>query len=111
MDDPVASSYRRHFGDVQRFIGRRARSEDVDDLTQEVFAAAVATLANARLQAEPPLAWLYTVARRRLIDVARRRRVESLPLDAVELPAQERTYGPRVADLLVGAVAALPDAQ
>jgi RNA polymerase sigma-70 factor (ECF subfamily) len=111
MDDPVASNYRRHRKDVEGFIGRRASIEDVGDLTQEVFASAVAALASGRLHAEPPLAWLYTVARRRLIDLARRRQVEAVPLDVVEVPAEERTYGPRLAEQLRAALDAVSEAQ
>jgi RNA polymerase sigma factor (sigma-70 family) len=73
MDDPLAVSYRRHFDDVYRFVRRRATSTEAEDLTQEVFAAAAEALADARVEAPAPLAWLYTVARRRLVDLARRR--------------------------------------
>jgi len=111
MDDSAAASYRRHYDDVYRFVRRRAPVDDAEDLTQEVFASAVAALADARLAAPPPLAWLYTVARRRLVDLSRRRQGESVRLEAGGLQLEERTYGPGVAEELVAALAQLTDAQ
>ena len=68
---PVAA----HYGAVYRFVRRRARSlEDAEDVTQDVFLAAIVALKEARLrESEPSLAWLYTVAQRRLIDRLRGR--------------------------------------
>ena len=110
MDDPLAVSYRRHFNDVYRFVRRRATATEAEELTQEVFAAAAAALADARVEAPPPLAWLYTVARRRLVDLARRR---ALPgSDPVDEPlADERTYGLQVGRELAAAFRQLTDAQ
>jgi RNA polymerase sigma-70 factor, ECF subfamily len=55
---------------VYRFVRKRARSrEEAEDLTQDVFLAAIVALNEARLrEREPSLAWLYTVAKRRLVD-------------------------------------------
>jgi DNA-directed RNA polymerase specialized sigma24 family protein len=56
---------------VYVFVLRRVRTHhDAEDLAQEVFVDAV----EAELESENPplLAWLYTVARRRLIDDLRR---------------------------------------
>jgi RNA polymerase sigma-70 factor (ECF subfamily) len=96
MDDPLAVSYRRHFDDVYRFVRRRTTAAEAEDLTQEVFAAAAVALADARVEAPPPLAWLYTVARRRLIDLGRRRAAPESP-SGTELPTDELTYGPQAA--------------
>src|SRR2546421_481790 len=109
MDDPLAVSYRRHFDDVYRFVRRRATAADAEDLTQEVFAAAAVALADARVEAPPPLAWLYTVARRRLVDLARR--ASWVEPAANERTAEERTYGPQVGRELAAAFARLTDAQ
>jgi RNA polymerase sigma factor (sigma-70 family) len=109
MDDPLAVSYRRHFDDVYRFVRRRATAADAEDLTQEVFAAAAVALADARVEAPPPLAWLYTVARRRLVDLARR--ASLVEPAANERPSEERTYGPQVGRELAAAFARLTDAQ
>jgi len=110
MDDPLAVSYRRHFDDVYRFVRRRATAADAEDLTQEVFAAAAVALADARVEAPPPLAWLYTVARRRLVDLARRR-ASSDSSAADDRTAEERTYGPQVGRALADAFTRLTDAQ
>jgi RNA polymerase sigma-70 factor, ECF subfamily len=58
------------YGVIYRFVRQRTASrEDAEDITQDVFAAAATALTDARLSSNtPPLAWLYTVARRRLID-------------------------------------------
>jgi RNA polymerase sigma factor (sigma-70 family) len=109
MDDPLAVSYRRHFDDVYRFVRRRTTAAEAEDLTQEVFAAAAVALADARVEAPPPLAWLYTVARRRLVDLARRRASPESP--AGDGPADERTYGPQVGRELAAAFAHLTNAQ
>src|SRR5439155_16396953 len=110
MDDPLAVSYRRHFDDVYRFVRREVTAAEAEDLTQEVFAAAAAALLDARVEAPPPLAWLYTVARRRLVDVARRR-VSSESPSPNDRPADERTYGPQVGRELAAAFGQLTDAQ
>jgi RNA polymerase sigma factor (sigma-70 family) len=110
MDDPLALSYRRHFDDVYRFVRRRSSAADAEDVTQEVFAAAAVALAGARVEVPPPLAWLYTVARRRLADLTRRR-VSPESSSANDLPAGERTYGPQVGRELAAAFGRLTDAQ
>jgi RNA polymerase sigma-70 factor (ECF subfamily) len=110
MDDPLAVSYRRHFDDVYRFVRRRASAVEAEDLTQEVFAAAAAALADARVEAPPPLAWLYTVARRRLVDLARRQVLSDSP-SGDDRPADERTYGREVGRELSFAFGQLTDAQ
>jgi RNA polymerase sigma factor (sigma-70 family) len=121
MDDQVAVSLRRHYGNVYRFVRRRTSSrEDAEDITQEVFTAAIAALGEARIDAEtPPLAWLYTVARRRLID---RLRAPSLPNASVDAEALvnaevlvgdtgERLYGPAIVGALLDALRSLDEAQ
>jgi RNA polymerase sigma factor (sigma-70 family) len=107
---PTADEYRRVF----RFVRRRVRSSDLaEDVTQEVFASMAASLAASAKTAAPPLAWLYTVARHRIADEARRlSRVPIVSLELVE-PAEARTesYGGEVARALDTAVAALPEGQ
>ena len=73
MDELAAAAFRRHYRQIFRFVRRRSSShEDAEDVTAEVFAA-VAALRAFEVGATPLLAWLYTVARRRLADDARRR--------------------------------------
>jgi RNA polymerase sigma-70 factor (ECF subfamily) len=100
----TASSVSTHYQAIYRFIRKRSGSrEDAEDLTQEVFAAAVVALQESRLrEAEPSLAWLYTVARRRLTDRLRTNRPLA-HLDA-EVPAPELAYDSAVVASLVGAV-------
>lgn len=114
MDDQAAATWRRHYGSVYRFVRRRSSSrEDAEDVTQEVFAAAAAALAHARLGAEPPLAWLYTVARRRLVDRLRMPLAEQMPLDeeAFADRSDERAYGPAIVRALVEGLGTLEDRQ
>jgi RNA polymerase sigma-70 factor (ECF subfamily) len=107
---PTAEQYRRVF----RFVRRRVGSEDVaEDVTQEVFASIARSLAESAKTAQPPLAWLYTVARHRIADEARRvARTPAVSLELVE-PAEARpdAYGGEVARALDAAVAALPEGQ
>jgi RNA polymerase sigma-70 factor, ECF subfamily len=84
-----------------------------EDVTQEVFASMAASLAASAKAAAPPLAWLYTVARRRIADEARRlSRVPAVSLELVEsAEAWTDAYGGEVARALDAAVAALPEGQ
>ena len=71
--DAFASQY----GQVLAFVRRRTRSrEDAEDVTQEVFASAAAELRRSAESAPPTLAWLYTVAQRRIADQQRKRFTE-----------------------------------
>jgi RNA polymerase sigma-70 factor, ECF subfamily len=113
MTDPAAEAFERHYGSVFRFVRRRSSGRDeAEDLTQEVFAAAVAALGEARVESPPPLSWLYTVAQRRLIDAARRGRVLPVTVAAeAERATREPVYGSEVARSLARAVAELPESQ
>jgi RNA polymerase sigma-70 factor, ECF subfamily len=110
MTDPAAEAFERHYGSVYRFVRRRGTGrEEAEDLTQEVFAAAVAALGDARVESPPPLSWLYTVAQRRLIDAARRGRFLLATAGVEEPQAHEAAYGWEVAETLARAVAGLPE--
>src|SRR5438132_9591913 len=62
---------------ILRFVRRRAKPPtEPEDVVQEAFASAAESVARSIDEAPPTLAWLYTVARRRLIDETRRRRLE-----------------------------------
>lgn len=115
MEDLAAHGLRRHYDLVFRYVRRRTRSRsDAEDITQEVFANAAASLAHqAMLTERQTLAWLFTVAQRRLIDEARHRgrsadQVE-LPLDLAPTPQSE--YGPGVAAEIAHALRELPEPQ
>jgi DNA-directed RNA polymerase specialized sigma24 family protein len=110
MDEFAVSSYRRHYDSVYRFVRRRAANvQEAEDLTQEVFEAALAAFANQRLVGEASLPWLYTVAERRLIGVWRRS-VETESLDADSTPAlpSSESYGSRVSEALLVGLRGLP---
>ena len=99
------AAFRRHYGDVYRYLRRRTRDHHAaEELTQRVFADAAASLDGA----ETPLAWLYTVARRRFADEARR---AGRTVELADLPAAERDHGPATARALRAALAQLPDAE
>lgn len=101
------------YGKVLRFVRRRVGSaEDAEDLTQEVFAAAAARLDSR--DAEPSsLAWLYTVAKRRIVDEGRRRaRGTSVALELVAEPAAGETrYGDEIAAVLGAGLQSMPEGQ
>jgi len=104
----VDGAFRRHYGDVYRYLRRRVGDPGrAEELTQDVFAAATAALPD---EGPPALAWLYTVAKRRFADEARRRGRERRL--AGLLPARESAeYGPSVAEALREALARLPGGQ
>jgi RNA polymerase sigma-70 factor, ECF subfamily len=98
----VETAFRRHYGDVYRYLRRRTGDHHrAEELTQRVFADAAASLDGAA----SPLAWLYTVARRRFADEARRR---GRDVELVELPAAEAAHGPAAARAIRAALARLP---
>lgn len=111
----AAHELRRHYDLIYRYVRRRARSEaDAEDITQEVFADAAAALERlAPLTESHALAWLYTVAQRRIADEGRRssRRVHpaDVPLDLAPTPPAE--YGSGVAREISAALRELPEAQ
>ena len=102
-----------HYREVFRFVRRRVGSEaDAEDVTQDVFATAAEALARSPESASPTLAWLYTVAKRRLADRARRQRLETVPLELVLDPAtDDDPYGDRVARTFDAALRSMPPAQ
>lgn len=109
MSDPVERAFRRHYGEVYRFIRRRTGDhERAEDIAQEVFAAAAAGLPDFSDEAGSPLAWLYTVAKRRFADEVRRRSREPT---AEPPPEGTLEYGPNVASSLRAAMTRLPEDQ
>ena len=108
------SAFREHYGRVYRFVRSRTASDaEAEEIAQTVFAEAAARLDAFKPGASPVLAWLFTVAQRRLIDAARQRcrREQPLSLDVIEVAAPEPNYGSEVADALRGALTALPPLQ
>ena len=99
------SAFRRHYDQVYRYLRWRTHDHhQAEELTQQVFADAAASL---RETGGPPLAWLYTVAKRRFADEARKRGALITPA-----PVQEaKEYGPEVASALRTALERLPEGQ
>ena len=107
MNGVAEGAFRRHYQHVYGFFRRRVRDPHrAEELTQDVFVAAVAGLPKAKEGDPPVLAWLYTVARRRFLDESRRLSREHRPND---LPARTTSdYGPFVAWELREALGELP---
>lgn len=113
MPDRAEAAHRRYYSTVYRYVRRRTRShEDAEDLTQGVFAEAVSSLGRTAEESGPTLAWLYTVAQRRIIDEHRRRcgaPAEVISLDAARVEYRpENAYGVDVTGAIAEAIAALP---
>ena len=105
MSDVAEKAFRRHYDQVYRYLRWRTHDHHrAEELTQQVFADAAAAL---RETGGPPLAWLYTVAKRRFADDARKRRAQISPVPVPETVE----YGPEVAAALRTALGRLPEGQ
>jgi len=116
VSDASERAFKRHYAEIFRFLRRRTASADeAEELAQIVFTEAAARLPTLPATRDSVLGWLYTVARRRLIDHLRRQALQTgtlAQLDAVRLAAVEETeYGPRVAAAIASSVARLPESQ
>lgn len=84
----AAGLHERYLEDVYRYVFQRVpRTEEAEDITAEVFAAAAAGLTRFRGHC-PPYLWLLSIARRKIID-ARRRRAARRETLASELAGEE----------------------
>jgi RNA polymerase sigma factor (sigma-70 family) len=109
VNEVAEQAFRRHYGNVYRYVRRRTHDHDrAEELTQQVFADAAASL---RETGSPPLAWLYTVAKRRFADEVRREAQLGTLAIAATPDAEAREYGLDVAHALSAALSRLPDAQ
>jgi RNA polymerase sigma-70 factor, ECF subfamily len=108
VDDLAEQAFRRHYRQIYGFVRRRTASDaEAEDVAADVFADAAVALERFEPGATPVLAWLYTVARRRLADQARRR--ARTPVLARVEPSVE--YGPDVTRALGRAIGSLPEGQ
>lgn len=104
-------AFRRHYQHVYGYLRRRVGDPHrAEELTQDVFAAAAAGLAESGDRETPVLAWLYTVARRRFVDETRRRARERLAADVTHVRGSS-DYGPFVARAIREALGRLPGGQ
>jgi len=115
MPDRSEEAFRRHYAQLFRYIRRRTPDDfEAEDVAQAVFADAAQRLGDFEPGASPVLAWLYTVAQRRLADRARRlahQHASLRQLERTHLGAAESEYGAHVAAALREAIAALPETQ
>jgi DNA-directed RNA polymerase specialized sigma24 family protein len=97
-------AFRRHYDHVYRYLRWRTHDHHrAEELAQQVFADAAESLRETK---ESELAWLYTVAKRRFADEARR--------GARKAPASSAgpvDYGVEVGWVLQRALEALPGGQ
>lgn len=97
-------AFRRHYDQVYRYLRWRTHDHHrAEELAQQVFADAAESLQET---GGPELAWLYTVAKRRFADEARRN-ARIAPVPAPEAPE----YGPGIGNALATALAGLPEGQ
>lgn len=68
MDPTFTELYRLHYPAVLRFVRRRAREADVDDIVSETFLAA---WRRQEQLAAVPLPWLYRTARNVMLNTSR----------------------------------------
>ena len=97
--EPTASEYRELLAFVRRRVDSPGRAEEI---TQEVYASMAAALADSAGRAPRTLGWLYTVARRRIVDEARRSARSPAPVELV--PGTDHGYGALVARSLQDAL-------
>jgi RNA polymerase sigma-70 factor (ECF subfamily) len=114
VEGVIENAFRLHRTEIYRYLRRRTRSSDqAEELTQQVFADAAITL--SRMDAGPGsvLGLLYTIARRRFADEARRNGHygDQVPLDHVDDELAAPEYGSELAHAIRAAIAQLPDEQ
>lgn len=97
-----ADLYRFAIGPVYRYLSARVGSvEEAEELTQEVFVAALNGIQGLRAEDEAALlAWLFQIARNKLADQLRRRyRRPSVPLQDAEEMESPRPRPEEVAEV------------
>lgn len=115
--DPEAFAlfYRRHVAEVVGFFAVRTRNPEVAaDLAAETFAAALAAVPRYRhRRGVPPRAWLFGIARHKLVDSQRRGQVEDrarrrLGMEPIALEDQDLIRITEHSAEATTAIAALP---
>ena len=84
--DLVGAHHATAYAVVRAILGAR-RFDDVDDVMQLVYLKAYQGLASFRGDAKFST-WLYQIARREALDVVSRKRVDSTPIDEIEIAAR-----------------------
>jgi RNA polymerase sigma factor (sigma-70 family) len=89
--EPFGVFYERHFASVLAFFRRRvAGPEEAFDLAAETFAAALASVSRFDPGPAPAQAWLFAIARHKLSEALRKRRIQdemrrALAMQPIEL--------------------------
>jgi RNA polymerase sigma-70 factor, ECF subfamily len=94
----AAELHRRYLKDVFQYIARRVPPQEAEDITMQVFAAALQALPRFRGDC-PPRLWLLRIAHGRVVDALRRRTARR------ETLASELVPGEAGADPIAEAVA------
>jgi RNA polymerase sigma-70 factor, ECF subfamily len=87
--------YDHYFDRIYRHVYYRVgRSQDAEDLTQQVFLQAWRALPRYRQTETPFVAWLFTIAHNTLVSFYRRQKpVQSLDDDVLQWPDEARSEG------------------
>jgi RNA polymerase sigma factor (sigma-70 family) len=116
--EAFAVFYDRHVRTLLGYFARRAGDPEVAaDLAAETFASAIVAQDRYRPGASPAVAWLYTIAGRRLADYQRRgaterRMLRALAMERPPLSGEDAALIRLLAEEAVGALlAALPPDQ
>jgi RNA polymerase sigma-70 factor, ECF subfamily len=111
----LADAYREHAPTIFRYLLAKTRRVDrAEDLTQEVFLAALAAAPRLELEQRPLLPWLFAVAARRHADDRRRSQLDArcVSLDeAVSLAASEPDYDSHAVAVVIDRLRSLPPVQ
>lgn len=113
-EDRASTAFRQHRQSVYRYLLRRTSDPDeAEEITQRVFVDATVAFSRAEFRPDSILAWLYTVAERRLIDDLRRRSntAEIVRQFSHRATSHPPHYGFAVAETLRAAIAELPTEQ
>jgi RNA polymerase sigma factor (sigma-70 family) len=91
--------YRRHERRLLGYLVRRTRNGELAaDLCAEAFAAALTACRAGTVVPDAPVAWLFGIANHKVLDSARRARVDDRARRALEMRAIELT-GAQVSDV------------
>ena len=83
-DSEYEAMYREHYGDLLRFVARRAQPAQVDDIVGETFLAAWRKRAKLPVEVRP---WLFATARNAMLNADRGiRRRQALAVRVAEQP-------------------------
>jgi RNA polymerase sigma factor (sigma-70 family) len=91
QDQRISEAVKRERGRLRNFIRKRVRDEaDAEDILQDVFYELVETYRMMK-PVEQVGAWLFRVARNRIIDLFRKRKPEILESEIADMAAEGKT--------------------